>query len=215
MGYTHYHNQLRPMTPEEFQSFGRDVEKLVAELGSIPDVGQFEFRFGKLGSLEWPPKSPLFVKPEGVDGDSIVEAEAVGFNGCGPGGSDEEDWGHETFLVEREGSGFQFTKTQRKPYDALVCACLLALADSAPAAWEISTDGSVESWAPGYLLAKHALGRALPLELVKGGEPDEGGKMLRKVKAYESPWMLAQRQRREMEAKVPLASKVPGQARSI
>jgi len=53
--------------------------------------------------------------------DIIIDDSVVRFNGVG-------DNAHETFLFSKK-SGFNFCKTQRKPYDAVVCACLLTAMD--------------------------------------------------------------------------------------
>ena len=49
--------------------------------------------------------------------DVIINDNVVRFNGVG-------DDAHETFVFSKKINGFNFCKTQRKPYDELVCACL-------------------------------------------------------------------------------------------
>lgn len=56
--------------------------------------------------------------------------------------------GHETMVLEPEGSGFQFCKTARKPYDKAVVALLILANHHAPGVWEISSDGDGEDWLP-------------------------------------------------------------------
>lgn len=48
----------------------------------------------------------------------LMDSRIIRFNGVG-------DEGYETFLVEREGSGWSFCKTARKPYDEIVVAILI------------------------------------------------------------------------------------------
>ena len=80
--------------------------------------------------------------------------EAVVFNGAG----DEDQ--HETFALGLEPSSFEFCKTQYKPYDIVVVACLCALADRAgPSA--VSSDGDVHEWEAGRALAEKVLGRPI------------------------------------------------------
>ncbi|MDP8268221.1 MAG: hypothetical protein P9L97_05780 [Candidatus Tenebribacter davisii] len=76
----------------------------------------------------------------------LIEAhpflDDICFNGLG-------DDGHETFLLERKGSdgfGFQFCKTAQKPYDLLVCACLLIYKHHSPNTIELFSDGDEEDW---------------------------------------------------------------------
>jgi len=49
--------------------------------------------------------------------DVIINDNVVRFNGVG-------DDAHETFVFSKKIDSFNFCKTQRKPYDELVCACL-------------------------------------------------------------------------------------------
>lgn len=53
--------------------------------------------------------------------DIVITDNVVRFNGV-------DDGAHETFVFSKK-SGFNFCKTQRKPYDAVVCACLLTAMD--------------------------------------------------------------------------------------
>ena len=47
----------------------------------------------------------------------IIDDNVVRFNGV-------NDDAHETFIFRKKTNSFNFCKTQRKPYDELVCACL-------------------------------------------------------------------------------------------
>lgn len=49
--------------------------------------------------------------------DVIIDDNVVRFNGV-------DDDAHETFVFCKKTNSFNFCKTQRKPYDELVCACL-------------------------------------------------------------------------------------------
>ena len=66
---------------------------------------------------------------------------------------------HETFVLKQEGSnGFTFCKTARKPYDLLVCACLLVYKHHSPKTMELSSDGESEDWADAEKFVKDVLG---------------------------------------------------------
>lgn len=72
----------------------------------------------------------------GWDGTGSPEftKNALSFNGIGP------DDDHETFLVDfGEREGFSFCKTERKPYDIVVCKMLLIL--SLSKGFNFSSDG--------------------------------------------------------------------------
>lgn len=65
--------------------------------------------------------------------DIIINDNIVRFNGV-------DDNAHETFVFSKK-SGFNFCKTQRKPYDAVVCACLLTAMDIFGSDISFSSDG--------------------------------------------------------------------------
>lgn len=67
-------------------------------------------------------------------GDLQISDDFVRFNGV-------EDDAHETFLFEKSSMGFNFCKTQRKPYDDLVCGCLQIAKDIFKNDIDISSDG--------------------------------------------------------------------------
>jgi len=54
------------------------------------------------------------------EGDPICDDKLIRFNGIG-------DEGHETFCFTNEAEDFAFCKTAQKPYDVVVCECLLVL----------------------------------------------------------------------------------------
>ena len=86
----------------------------------------------------------------------VFNADMIHFNGVG-------DKGHETFVLEREGSSvFVFCKTARKPYDDLVTACLLIYHYYSPGTIDLSSDGDPDEWVNGYRLAERILGMHLP-----------------------------------------------------
>lgn len=77
-----------------------------------------------------------------VENDLNPELPMVGtfvrFNGVG-------ELSHETFLIQQENSDFEFCKTNRKPYDLLVCGSLI-LASLFADSGEISSDGIGEPY---------------------------------------------------------------------
>jgi hypothetical protein len=89
---------------------------------------------------------------EGIKiGDLEISDEIVVFNGVG------ED-SHETFYWAIDGSGFNFCKTARKPYDTVVTACLIHLKDVYGDLVDIGSDGSWSEWTLGARLYRNATG---------------------------------------------------------
>lgn len=140
MGYTHYYYTPTTIDPLVFDVFANDVLKLT-EAAGVPLAG-------------W----------DGTDAPEIT-AKTVGLNGVG-------DDSHETFRVSQtweppypayrphtddEGRVFHFCKTNRKPYDVVVVAALIALKHRLGEAVHISSDGD-EEWAEGKALAQSTLG---------------------------------------------------------
>jgi hypothetical protein len=89
---------------------------------------------------------------KGGDGTGRPEVgnDRIVFNGDG---TKDED--HETMCLERQGGGFQFCKTARKPYDCYVKAVLILANYYAPGALKVSCDGDDEPdcWTEGVRLA--------------------------------------------------------------
>jgi hypothetical protein len=96
----------------------------------------------------------LLAGPEG-EGSPVLQNAQLQFNGRG-----EED-SHEPFIFPGQ-VGFNFCKTQGKPYDAAVVACLLVARDHFPSdVLEIASDGDWNhgDWADGSRLYKSVFDR--------------------------------------------------------
>lgn len=158
MGYTHYFPRLRAISDVEWGGITADIRKL---LDNLPAHSQ--------SAGGYYATAPLAVALE--DGDPLppqVDTQYIIFNGTGG-----DDLGHETFFVDRESRdeykrnradipfGFDFCKTERKPYDLLVCAALAVMQDRAPGGWRIGSDGDLSDWQPALTWASAVLGRSL------------------------------------------------------
>jgi hypothetical protein len=107
-------------------------------------------------------------------GRPVIDNDQIIFNGDG---SKSED--HETMVLDRNGNGFQFCKTARKPYDRFVKAVLVIANYYAPGALEVTCDGDGEAgcWDEGVriatIYAKGMPGRSpcSPLELKAAPAP--------------------------------------------
>jgi hypothetical protein len=114
MGYTRYFELYKPINEEKFKQYS-EVCKTVCE--AIQKKEDY-----KLG--DW----------EGNENDPIFDENEVSFNGIGKDS-------HETFSIRRIKIGFEFTKTNRKPYDSSVCACLYLAKQMFGADIRVSNDG--------------------------------------------------------------------------
>ena len=98
MGFTRYYTVNGKIDPEKFKNYSKDCK-------TICDYITEEYG-NEIAGYDG-------------SGESIFSEEEVCFNGKG----DEDS--HETFLLTTGTTGFQFTKTQLKPYDKHVYACLV------------------------------------------------------------------------------------------
>lgn len=128
MGYTHYWTHNEPFTDEEWNAIKADAAK-VLEVCTVP----------------------LWHEYDEPDTKPTIDDEAIFFNGTG-------DDGHETFVLEKNGNGFNFCKTAAKPYDRVVVAMLILAHKHAPDAMNISSDGGAEDWEDGAGLVAQACG---------------------------------------------------------
>jgi hypothetical protein len=125
MGYTHYWRPQREFTSAEWVRI-IEVAKAMHAISRVALCREYDE----------PESLPVF-------GDD----DEIRFNGIG---SD----GHETFLILRKpDEGFAFCKTAHKPYDVMVTGVLAAIADIAPGALKISSDGDEAAWGDGLALA--------------------------------------------------------------
>ena len=129
MGYTHYFSHKK-ITKKKWEEITTDCIKLWENL----------------------PKHVL------IDGQNAYptakfSGDIIFFNGTDKGFTQKDhelgkfpENGHETFVLKREGSD-DFCKTARKPYDLMVCACLLVLAHYCPK-MHLGSDAMDGNWKP-------------------------------------------------------------------
>ena len=125
MGYTHYWNQQRDFTAQEWTEISHAMNQLL-------DASPCTIR-GPFGDVDELPE---------------VTRSHIAINGNG------ED-GHETFMLTRnkDDGDFAVCKTARKPYDVIVTSTLIAVSRIAPDVLTISSDGTTEEWGEGLDLA--------------------------------------------------------------
>ena len=114
MGYTHYFEQLRPLTENEFSELVK-VTKRIIKLAN--DDG-------------------IEICDGNGNGEPIITDELIQLNG-----SSHNDNDHETFMIQRDKKYGDFCKTARKPYDAVVVSILHYMKHCISDAYDISSDG--------------------------------------------------------------------------
>jgi len=127
MGYTHYWTP-KVVTEEKFAEFSKTCKKLH---DNLPNTSKTAGGYHSNETIEicgWDGTG----KPEFSD-------VMVSFNG-----NQDKDLDHETFNVQADKTEWNFCKTARKPYDLLVCACLIAAHEQLD--YEVSSDGDLEDW---------------------------------------------------------------------
>jgi len=129
MGYTHYWIPKKT-SAKKFLEFSNICSKLYRGLPKTTDTAGGYFADDKLEIGDGAGRENS--KPE-------FSKDLVCFNGVG-------ELMHETFAVGLNELSGEFCKTARKPYDLLVCVCLLAAVDIL--GYEISSDGELVDWKP-------------------------------------------------------------------
>lgn len=144
MGYTHYMTQKAAFTKAEWHEITRTIR-------TILDVARGQ---GIEIADAWGERAIL--------GYEACDMDSIRFNGL-------EDDSCETFYLTRarppleewqrpEQRGWSFCKTNRRPYDTAVTACLIYLEGVHPDKFSVGSDGTPEDWKPGLALVKKALG---------------------------------------------------------
>ena len=128
MGYTNYWTPKK-VSAKKFKEFSDMCKKLHDNLPETTDIagGYYADNVIKIGEGMGEGGKPEFTK------------DTVRFNGVG-------ELSHETFSIVLNDNEWNFCKTARKPYDLLVCSCLLASAEIL--GYEISSDGNLDDWKP-------------------------------------------------------------------
>lgn len=148
MGYTHYWYQRKDISLVKWAKIRKEIEKIVYNGPLLRYYGI---------SLEH--------DNDGPDEPAKVTDSMIVFDGRGV-------QGHETFLFSRQKpetekststrmrtEHFGFCKTAMKPYDLVVCLCLLSLVRHAPECVRISSDGNWdEEWLEARKVYKQLFG---------------------------------------------------------
>ena len=143
MGYTHYYTKTGTSIDDalRFEMFLKGARTIIEYATTQDGIKLADAMGDHLGQWE-------------------CTNESVRFNGYG-------SESHETFSWSIDSSGFGFTKTARKPYDAVVTACLIHLKNVYGDLVSIGSDGSWSEWQDGARLYRNATGltASSPFEL--------------------------------------------------
>lgn len=124
MGFTRYYTIHKRLNGEDFSKFSKDTESICKWINKV---------YGhKIAGWNG-------------QGDPEFTDELVSFNGCQFLDKDVDE-SHETFEISLESKGFNFTKTQLKPYDKHVFATLLLAEFYFGDSIEISGDGEDDDY---------------------------------------------------------------------
>lgn len=134
MGYTHYFTKrgIEREDSRRYEMFANGARRIIEYATTYDNIQIADAMGDKLGAWE-------------------ITDTHVAFNGFGPDS-------HETFYWPASAEGFNFCKTARKPYDAVVTACLIHLKDVYGEGVDIGSDGYWSEWSDGARLYRNALG---------------------------------------------------------
>ena len=146
MGYTSYWNFKSSTTDKENKK--KALKEIKKVLRMLPE--KTTTAGGYSADL------PLVLRGGDGTGEPIFTEKEICFNGDDEGGI---ELSHETFYFNvDEPSDFEFCKTARKPYDFMVCICLIALANNLEN-FSFSSDGDKEDWEPAINFYKLNVGK--------------------------------------------------------
>jgi hypothetical protein len=118
MGFTRYYTINSKLDPQKFVKFSADCKYICDYITQNFNI--------KLAGYDG-------------EGDPTFSDNYIVFNG-------KDDLAHETFSIGTEMTGFQFTKTNLKPYDRHVYACLTLVKKYFQEAIKVSGDGEIDDY---------------------------------------------------------------------
>lgn len=142
--YSHYYKGI--VTTSEYEKSLEEIKFLYSIRPKVSRTAGYYYKYNRISLHNDYPKSnkPFF-------GESFIR-----FNGNPKDGLD-----HETFLLFKNRKVNEAIKTSRKPYDFMVCICLLSFANNCEN-FKFCSDGTLEDWNPAikfyekhYLLKPH------------------------------------------------------------
>jgi hypothetical protein len=138
MGYTHYWS-FKKVAKGKAALSEKAYQKAILECAKI--IRYYSETFGGLSGYS------AHCEPKLYGGLKVNGSERVG--SC-------EDFVMREHLSEN--ADFEFCKTNQNPYDTVVTACLIVLANRLGPIIEVSSDGRRDDWNDGLILARKVLG---------------------------------------------------------
>lgn len=129
MSYTHYFTPKKS-SQEKFNEFSKTCKTLYKALPKTSETAGGYYADDEIKICGW----------DGTGKPSFTP-KLVSFNG-----NEERNLAHESFRIALNEGDWSFCKTERKPYDLLVCACLIAAKDLL--GFEVTSDGNFHEWKP-------------------------------------------------------------------
>ena len=150
MGYTHYwsfhrDNMKTEKLRQTFKKATDEMLELYKNLPLFPKTGYYTDR-------------SILIKGGLGEGMPIINETEIWFNG-----ESKTDMDHETFSINwKDEEAFGFCKTARKPYDLLVCLCLLSLLNHyGSEIFQLSSDGDASEWQEAVDLYNEVTGKGI------------------------------------------------------
>jgi hypothetical protein len=163
-GYTHYWTWLKPPDAAKVAACLADMEKVVrARPDLVADDDEVTGRNAKFRIVLPHPSQEVVAQMRDAGLPDLIDGEHIVFNGIG-------DNAYEDFRFP--GSlGFNFTKTEWKPYDEVVTAALIvARAHFSIEELTIESDGDWSAWGRGRRLYEKTFNKEPPNPLLRPGE---------------------------------------------
>lgn len=141
MGYTHYWKLKSKVKKEEKEQIVNEVKKLYEKLPEYSETAG-----GYCNDI------PIKIVGGLGEGKPVFNEKEIWFNG-------EDENGHETFLINfKNVTNDWYCKTERKPYDMLVCLTLISLANNIKG-FSFSSDGWIDEWKPAFDFYRKHIGK--------------------------------------------------------
>ena len=154
MGYTHYYRVARKYDEKRWGNLIKDVKKLL-ELPP-PEYLSISWQSGEPYQLQ---TLDDIINSGSASGYYNIDETEISFNGIGEGAHEQfqlyqrmppevferhEDFNKRTTDIDFNHPYFEFTKTARKPYDVVVCCCLILAKMHLRKNISITSDGGLE-----------------------------------------------------------------------
>jgi hypothetical protein len=151
MGYTHYWEYKTVKEDTYKEDTLRVLFEITLMLEQLPEYSETAGSYYNDESIE--------LRGGMGEGKPEFSHKRIWFNG-----NKEKGLDHETFLFEfnkKPVDEWPFCKTARKPYDFVVCLCLLSLANNLKG-FKIFSDGNMDDWKPAIDFYKNIFGKIKP-----------------------------------------------------